>query len=100
MLLLQIPSLPGYASLTRLEVSYNQIRSLAPLTSLAATPEAAAAGATADSSNSSSTGAAPLAELYCASNKVSAIEGLAAFDHLTLLELGSNRVREICGLQV
>lgn len=61
-----------------------QIRSLAPLTSLssdaAATP--------------------PLCELYCAANKVTAIEGLSALTALTLLELGSNRVRNIEGLEV
>jgi Leucine-rich repeat (LRR) protein len=42
----------------------------------------------------------PLRELYCAANKVSVIEGLAALTGLTLLELGSNRVRNIEGLEV
>jgi Leucine-rich repeat (LRR) protein len=42
----------------------------------------------------------PLRELYCAANKVSVIEGLATLTSLTLLELGSNRVRNIEGLEV
>lgn len=62
----------------------SQIRSLAPLTSLSAEPAATA----------------PLRELYCAANKVAVIEGLSAFTGLTLLELGSNRVRSIEGLEV
>jgi len=61
-----------------------QIRSLAPLTSLSSEPAATP----------------PLRELYCAANKVAAVEGLAAFTALTLLELGSNRVRKIEGLEV
>jgi Leucine-rich repeat (LRR) protein len=61
-----------------------QIRSLAPLTSLSSDPAATP----------------PLRELYCAANKVTAIEGLSALTALTLLELGSNRVRNIEGLEV
>lgn len=61
-----------------------QIRSLAPLTSLSAQPAAVP----------------PLRELYCAANKVAVMEGLAAFTGLTLLELGSNRIRNIEGLEV
>jgi hypothetical protein len=61
-----------------------QIRSLAPLTSLSSDPAATP----------------PLRELYCAANKVTAIEGLSALTTVTLLELGSNRVRNIEGLEV
>jgi protein phosphatase 1 regulatory subunit 7 len=61
-----------------------QIRSLAPLSSL-----------TADSSSSP-----PLTELFVAANKVTAIEALGGFSQLTVLELGSNRIRTIEGLEV
>lgn len=61
-----------------------QIRSLAPLTQLAMDPAARPA----------------LRELFCAANKVAAIEGLSAFTGLTLLELGSNRIRSTEGLEV
>eukprot|EP00878_Enallax_costatus_P022925 GHUV01024363.1.p1 GENE.GHUV01024363.1~~GHUV01024363.1.p1 ORF type:complete len:325 (+),score=74.04 GHUV01024363.1:307-1281(+) len=82
-LLTEIPSLSSFSALTRLEFSYNQIRSLAPLTSLTADP----------------TTAPPLVELYCAANKVSSIEGISGFAGLTVLELGSNRIRNIEGLE-
>lgn len=61
-----------------------QIRSLAPLTSLQA--------------DAAST--PPLVELYAAANKVTAIEGITGFTALTVLELGSNRIRTIEGLEV
>jgi protein phosphatase 1 regulatory subunit 7 len=61
-----------------------QIRSLAPLSSL-----------TADAASSP-----PLTELFVAANKVTAIEALGGFSQLTVLELGSNRVRTIEGLEV
>lgn len=82
-LLTEIPDLAGFSQLTRLEVSYNQIRSLAPLTSLTADPAAVP----------------PLRELYVAANKVGAIEALAGLTGLTVLELGSNRIRAIEGLE-
>eukprot|EP00879_Flechtneria_rotunda_P028972 GHRR01031216.1.p1 GENE.GHRR01031216.1~~GHRR01031216.1.p1 ORF type:complete len:147 (+),score=26.86 GHRR01031216.1:249-689(+) len=61
-----------------------QIRSLAPLTSLSADHATIP----------------PLAELYCAANKVAAIGGISGFSGLTLLELGSNRIRTMEGLEV
>jgi hypothetical protein len=61
-----------------------QIRSLAPLSSLTAAP----------------TSSPPLAELYVAANKVTAIEPLGGLSQLTVLELGSNRIRTIEGLEV
>eukprot|EP00879_Flechtneria_rotunda_P006795 GHRR01007139.1.p1 GENE.GHRR01007139.1~~GHRR01007139.1.p1 ORF type:complete len:329 (+),score=64.68 GHRR01007139.1:206-1192(+) len=81
--LTEIPSLEGFSQLTRLELSYNQIRSLAPLTSLSADHATIP----------------PLAELYCAANKVAAIGGISGFSGLTLLELGSNRIRTMEGLE-
>ena len=76
----QLPAIPDLApctSLRTLEVSYNQVRTLAPLASLAA----------------------PLRELYAACNKVTAIESLEHFwPSLRVLELGSNRLREVAGL--
>jgi Leucine-rich repeat (LRR) protein len=62
----------------------SQIRSLAPLSSL-----------TADAASSPT-----LTELFVAANKVTAIEALGGFSQLTVLELGSNRVRTIEGLEV
>ncbi|KAK9807493.1 hypothetical protein WJX72_000775 [[Myrmecia] bisecta] len=73
----QIPSFRGFSSLQRLELSYNEIRSLAPLTDLST---------------------AHIQELYVASNKVTCIEGISQLTSLTLLELGSNRVSTIEGL--
>jgi hypothetical protein len=58
-----------------------QIRSLAPLSSLTACSP-------------------PLAELYVAANKVTAIECLRGLSQLTVMELGSNRIRTIEGLEV
>ena len=43
--------------------------------------------------------AAPLRELYVAANKVGAIAGLAGLTGLTALELGSNRIRRVEGLE-
>ncbi|KAF6256494.1 hypothetical protein COO60DRAFT_1528850 [Scenedesmus sp. NREL 46B-D3] len=82
-LLTAIPTLEGFSKLTRLEFSYNQIRSLAPLSSLAAEPASSP----------------PLVELFVAANKVTAIEALGGFSQLTVLELGSNRIRTIEGLE-
>lgn len=81
-LLTEIPTLEGFSQLTRLEFSYNQIRSLAPLSSLTADPAASP----------------PLLELFVAANKVTAIEALGGLSKLTVLELGSNRIRTIEGL--
>ncbi|GBF95662.1 hypothetical protein Rsub_08644 [Raphidocelis subcapitata] len=73
-----IPPLSGFKALRRLEFSYNEIRSMGPVSSLAC---------------------APLQELYVASNKVPTIEGLSELTRLTVLELGSNRIRQIEGLE-
>ncbi|GFR45487.1 hypothetical protein Agub_g6831 [Astrephomene gubernaculifera] len=73
-----IPNLEGFTVLRRLDCSYNQIRNLLPLASLPA---------------------ASLEELYVASNKVTAIAALSHLTALTLLELGSNRIRTVEGLE-
>ena len=73
----QLPSLPALTSLTRLEASYIQIRSLAPLTALSG---------------------GLLADVGCASNKVATVEALGGLSALTSLELGSNRVASLDGL--
>lgn len=70
----EVPDLACFTNLRHLELSYNEIRSLAPLASLIA-PQ--------------------LNELYAASNKITAIEGITQLAGLTLLELGSNRIRAI-----
>ncbi|EFJ51655.1 hypothetical protein VOLCADRAFT_103293 [Volvox carteri f. nagariensis] len=72
-----IPCLQGFLQLRRLDCSYNQIRNLLPLADL----------------NSSK-----LEELYVANNKVTAIAALSHLTSLTLLELGSNRIRVIEGI--
>eukprot|EP01025_Chloroclados_australasicus_P007402 TRINITY_DN12376_c0_g1_i2.p1 TRINITY_DN12376_c0_g1~~TRINITY_DN12376_c0_g1_i2.p1 ORF type:complete len:306 (-),score=30.21 TRINITY_DN12376_c0_g1_i2:56-850(-) len=69
-----IPHLEGFLVINRLEFSYNEIRSLAPLKSLIAPS---------------------LKELYVANNKVSKIESLDGFQNLEVLELGSNRISTI-----
>ena len=73
----EVPCLAAFTRLRYLELSYNEIRSLAPLSSLTA-PH--------------------LTELYAASNKVTTIEGLSQLASLRLLELGSNRIRAVEGL--
>ena len=55
-----------------------QIRSLSPLSSLVAPG---------------------LQELYCAQNKIGAISHLSHLSTLTTLELGSNRIRQVEGLE-
>jgi protein phosphatase 1 regulatory subunit 7 len=73
-----VPSLHAFSSLTYLELSYNEgLRSLAPLAALQAPA---------------------LEELYAASNKMGAIEGVSQLTSLRVLELGSNRIRAIEGL--
>lgn len=72
-----VPSLEAFTSLTYLELSYNDIRHMAPLASLRA-PH--------------------LEELYVANNKVTAIESVSQLTSLQVLELGSNRIRVIEGL--
>ncbi|WIA20809.1 hypothetical protein OEZ85_005165 [Tetradesmus obliquus] len=69
-LLTEIPTLEGFSQLTRLEFSYNQIRSLPPLSSLTADPAASP----------------PLLELFVAANKVAAIEALEGLGRLTHTE--------------
>jgi hypothetical protein len=61
-----------------------QLRSLAPLSSLQQRPATTP----------------PLKELFVAANKVAVIEGLSDLTCLTLLELGSNRIRVIENLEV
>lgn len=62
-----------YCALTKLDLSYNQIKKIAGLDSLAPT----------------------LKELYLVENKIKIIQGLDALVNLELLELGGNRIREI-----
>mmetsp|Transcript_4993 Transcript_4993/g.10772 ORF Transcript_4993/g.10772 Transcript_4993/m.10772 type:complete len:327 (+) Transcript_4993:33-1013(+) len=76
--LTEIPSLSGFKNLRRLELSYNEIRSISPLQSL-------------------DSGA--LEELYVASNKVLTITGISQLTALQVLELGSNRIRKIENLE-
>ncbi|KAG5487124.1 hypothetical protein LSCM1_07797 [Leishmania martiniquensis] len=63
----------AFHSLTKLDLSYNQLRRIVGLDSLGST----------------------LKELYLVENKIKVIEGLDNFVHLELLELGGNRIREI-----
>ncbi|KAG5511482.1 hypothetical protein JKF63_07446 [Porcisia hertigi] len=63
----------AFRSLTKLDLSYNQLRKISGLDSLGAT----------------------LKELYLVENKIKVIEGLDSLVHLELLELGGNRIREI-----
>ncbi|GIL71375.1 hypothetical protein Vretifemale_1944 [Volvox reticuliferus] len=72
-----IPCLKGFVQLRRLDCSYNQIRNLLPLADL-------------DLNR--------LEELYVANNKVTAIAALSNLTALTLLELGSNRIRVVEGI--
>lgn len=74
----EIPDLSEFTAFTRLEFSYNQIRTLKPL-------ELVDHG--------------QLTDLYCAVNKVSAIESIGHLTRLTVLELGSNRIKEIEALE-
>ena len=73
------PDLSPFTSLRRLELSYNEIKSLSPLSAETSNPGPGEA----------------LEELYVAANKVSKIEGLEAFTNLRILELGSNRLRVV-----
>lgn len=74
-----VPNFSSFTSLRRLELSYNEIRSLAPLASETTSPGPGEA----------------LEELYVAANKISKIEGLEEFTRLRVLELGSNRLRVV-----
>ena len=74
----QAPDLGAFGALQRLELSYNELRSLAPLAALAAPG---------------------LAELFAASNKLPGIEAVAGRSALRLLELGCNRIRDLRGLE-
>ncbi|GMH35388.1 hypothetical protein BSKO_03256 [Bryopsis sp. KO-2023] len=69
-----LPVLTGFPSLKRLEISYNEIRSMSDISRL---------------------GSTSLMELYLASNKITKIEGLELLSTLEILELGSNRIRTI-----
>jgi protein phosphatase 1 regulatory subunit 7 len=62
-----------FSSLSKLDLSYNQIRKIQGLESLGST----------------------LKELYLVENKIKVIEGLDTLVNLELLELGGNRIREI-----
>eukprot|EP00200_Dunaliella_tertiolecta_P004477 CAMPEP_0202341768 /NCGR_PEP_ID=MMETSP1126-20121109/2616_1 /ASSEMBLY_ACC=CAM_ASM_000457 /TAXON_ID=3047 /ORGANISM="Dunaliella tertiolecta, Strain CCMP1320" /LENGTH=325 /DNA_ID=CAMNT_0048932621 /DNA_START=81 /DNA_END=1058 /DNA_ORIENTATION=+ len=74
----EIPALPGFSKLRRLEFSYNEIHSIEALAAL---------------------GPAPIQELYLAANKIPAITGISQLSHLTTLELGSNRIKNIENLE-
>ena len=74
-----IPDFSPFTNLRRLELSYNEIKSLAPLSRETTNPGPGKA----------------LEELYVASNKISKIEGLREFTKLQILELGSNRLRVV-----
>ncbi|KPA73368.1 Protein phosphatase type 1 regulator-like protein [Leptomonas pyrrhocoris] len=63
----------AFTSLTKLDLSYNQIRKIRGFESLGPT----------------------LKELYLVENKIKAVEGLDTLVNLELLELGGNRIREI-----
>lgn len=63
----------AFTALTKLDLSYNQIRKICGLESLGST----------------------LKELYLVENKIKVIEGLDSLVNLELLELGGNRIREI-----
>lgn len=76
--LTEVPDLAGFSALTRLELSYNELRSLQPLKLLPALQ---------------------LSELYAANNKVSVMQSLEAFTALRVLELGFNRIKVIEGVQ-
>ena len=67
------PAPHAFTSLTKLDLSYNQIRKIRGLESLGST----------------------LKELYLVENKIKVIEGLDTLVNLELLELGGNRIREI-----
>jgi len=71
------PTITNFTSLTYLELSYNEIRSLEPLAELQA-PE--------------------MKQLYAAQNKISDIKGVSQLTTLNILELGSNRIRVIEGV--
>jgi len=70
----QIPSLKGFPVLSRLELSYNEFRSLQPLAELSS---------------------APLTELFVANNKVTSFEGVQTLTQLQVLEMGSNRIKVV-----
>ncbi|KAL3136560.1 hypothetical protein ABBQ38_005806 [Trebouxia sp. C0009 RCD-2024] len=73
----QLPDLSAFASLEKLDLSINQLRSMAPLSTLQAPS---------------------LRELYLTSNKLSSIESLSSLCKLELLELGDNRISQLAGL--
>jgi len=73
-----LPPLDGFPALEVLDVGYNEVRSMAPVAGL-------------DGKN--------LVELTLAANKIGKIEGVEHLTHLDMLELGSNRLRVIEGLE-
>ena len=76
-MLKEVPPLAAMAQLRHLDVSYNEIRSTAPLAEAPACLE----------------------ELFLARNKIRTIEGVASRERLRILELGSNRLRTMAGLE-
>jgi protein phosphatase 1 regulatory subunit 7 len=85
-----VPNLSAFTSLTTLDFSYNQIRSLAPLGQLYS-----------DNNNNNNDDDAPaLVELFAACNKITSVDGLSKLARLTMLELGSNRIKTTDGLEV
>ena len=73
-LIKRMPSLENYRALEKLDVSYNKIRSMEPVEQVSTSVE----------------------HLYLAANKISEVTGgLSKLVNLTLLELGSNRIRKM-----
>lgn len=83
-----MPNLSAFTSLTTLDFSYNQIRSLASLDLLSS------------GNDNDNKDAPPLVELFAACNKITSIDGLSHLTRLTMLELGSNRIKSTDGLEV
>jgi len=86
-----VPNLSAFTSLTTLDFSYNQIRSLAPLDQLSSDHH---------HHHNNNDAARPLVELFAACNKITSVDGLSQLTRLTMLELGSNRIRTTDGLEV
>eukprot|EP00929_Paragymnodinium_shiwhaense_P013572 TRINITY_DN121425_c0_g1_i1.p1 TRINITY_DN121425_c0_g1~~TRINITY_DN121425_c0_g1_i1.p1 ORF type:complete len:391 (+),score=79.86 TRINITY_DN121425_c0_g1_i1:73-1245(+) len=73
-LLKRIENINHLANLTVIDFSFNKIRSMAPLASC---------------------NFPKLDKLYLSSNKIDVWEGVFHFNHLKMLELGSNRIRDV-----
>ncbi len=76
-LIKHIPPLDKYRALEKLDISYNKIKSMEPVAQVSET----------------------VGELYLAANRIGEIESLSALPRLTLLELGSNRIRKMHNLE-